>query len=153
LINGRQRAARIIGAAHFFKEKTMTINDILTQVDEIQPNTYDENIKIAWLSELDGRIFNDVILTHEHDLVEDEEGNLVEPEFVAYDENSENEELIIPNTYADIYRHWLFAQIAYSNGEVDRFNNSMVMYNSSLKEYYDWYNRNNLPIQKPLKVF
>ena len=131
----------------------MTINEAITLVDEIKPNTYDENIKIKWLSELDGRIFNDVIMTHEHDLVEDEEGNMVEPKFTGYDENSENEELLIPDTYADIYRSWLIAQIDFANGEPDRFNNSIMMYNNSLKEYYDWYNRNNKPIQKPLKVY
>jgi hypothetical protein len=131
----------------------MTISEILAQVDEIKPNTYDENIKLRWLSELDGRVFNDVILTHVHDLVDDGEGNMVEPTFAGYNETSENDELLIPDTYADIYRHWIFAQIDYANGEVDRFNNSMVMYNSSLKEFYDWYNRNNKPIQKTLNTF
>lgn len=131
----------------------MTISDVLAMVDELKPNSYDENAKITWLSELDGRVFNDVILTHVHDLVDDGEGNMVEPTFTGYDETSENEELLIPDTYADVYRNWLFAQIDYANGEIDRFNNSMLMYNNSLKEFYDWYNRNNKPLQKPLKVF
>ena len=131
----------------------MYVNQILAQVDEIKPNTYDENIKIIWLSELEGRVFNDLVLTPEHELVEDEEGNMVEPTFDGFDETSENEELMIPDTYADVYRNWLIAQIDYANGESDRFNNSMVMFNSSLKEYYDFYNRTHKPHQKPLKVF
>ena len=39
----------------------MTIAEVLAYVDEVKPNTYDENIKIGWLSEVDGKVFNDVI--------------------------------------------------------------------------------------------
>ena len=131
----------------------MTVANILAEVDEIKPNTYDEAVKIKWLSQLDGKIFNDLLLTHEHDLVEDEEGNLVEPTFTAYTEEDENVDVIAPDAYADLYRHYLFAQIDYSNGEADRFQNSMIMHNSALKEFYDYYNRTHKPIQKPLNVF
>ena len=131
----------------------MTISKVLARVDEIKANTYDEKTKISWLSELEGRIFNDIFLTHEHELVEDEEGNLVEPTFSGFDEGSENEELIAPDTYADVYRNYLFAMIDFSNGETERYTNSMIMFNSSLKEFGDWYNRTHKPIQKPLKVF
>ena len=130
----------------------MTIAQILAVVDETRPNQFDENIKIGWLSELDGRIFNEVILTHAHDKVDDGEGNMVEPTFTAYSQENEDEQLIIPDTYADIYRHYLFAQIDYSIGETDRFQNSMIMFNSSLQQYKDWYNSNNKPNQVPLKL-
>ena len=131
----------------------MTVGEVLAQADEIRPNTYDENLKITWLSELEGRIFNDIILTHEHDLVEDEEGNLVEPTFSGYDETSENVEMLAPDIYADLYRNYLFTQIDYSNGETERYTNSMLMFNNSYQQYADWYNRTHKPIQKPLKVF
>ena len=55
----------------------MTIGEVLAEVDEINPNTIDDAVKIGWLSKLDGRIFDETILTHEHDLVDDGEGNLV----------------------------------------------------------------------------
>ena len=131
----------------------MTVEEILAQVDEIKANTYDENIKILWLSELEGRIFNDIILTHEHDLVEDEEGNMVEPTFTGYDESSENVDVIAPDTYADLYRNYLFTMIDYSNGETDRYTNSMLMFNNSYEQFEIWYNRTHKPIQKPLRLF
>lgn len=130
----------------------MTVGEVLALVDEIRPNTFDENLKILWLSELEGRIFNDVILTHEHDLVENEEGELVEPTFTGYDETSENEELIAPNTYSDLYRNYLFTMMDYSTGETERYTNSMLMFNNSYQQFTDWYNRNHKPIQKPLKL-
>lgn len=131
----------------------MTVEKLLAQVDEVKPNTYDENLKLTWLSELEGRIFDEIILTHKHDLVDDGEGNLIEPTFAGYTEENEDAELLAPDRYCDLYRNYLFAQIDYSNGESDRYTNSMIMFNSSFKDYSNWYNRNHLPIQKPLKLF
>lgn len=128
----------------------MTIAEVLAYVDEVKPNTYDENIKIGWLSEVDGKVFNDVILTHEREAAEDEE---LMTEFTAYTEDNEYQELLIPDTYADVYKHYLFAMIDYSNGESDRYTNSMIMYNSRYQEYTYWYNRTHKPIQHQLKVF
>ena len=118
----------------------MTIDTILAEVDEINPNTYDEQIKLGWLSKLDGRVFND-------------DNNLVEPTFTGYEEVSEETELIIPDTYSDVYRDYLMAMIAYANGESDRYANSMIMFNSNYQQYLNWYNRNHKPLQIPLKVF
>lgn len=129
----------------------MTIYEVLAMVDEIQPNTYDEKVKMTWLSELDGRVFKDVVLEYEHELVDDGEGNMIEPTFTAYDD--ENQELIIPDEYADIYRHWLFAQIAYSNGETERYQNAMLMFNSSYQDYTKWYRRNHKSKVHPLKLW
>ena len=140
----------------------MTINQILAMVDEINTNSYDTKIKIDWLSKLDGRVFNDIILSHEHDLVpeegtneedESEEVNLVEPTFSGYDNSSLDTELLIDDTYSDVYRDYLMAMIAYSNGETERYQNSMIMFNANYREYANWYNRTHAPIQKPLKVF
>lgn len=134
----------------------MTISKVLALVDEIDANTYDTKTKIGWLSKFDGRVFNDIILTHEHDLVEDdsEEGNLIEPTFPGYDEETSlDTELLIPDTYSDVYTDYLMAMIAYSNGETERYQNSMIMFNSNYREYANWYNRTHKPIQKPLKVF
>lgn len=133
----------------------MTINQVLAMVDEINANSYDTKVKIEWLSKIDGRVFNDIILTHEHDLVDDgtEEGNLIEPTFPGYDDSSLDTELLIDDIYSDVYRDYLMAMIAYSNGETERYQNSMIMFNSNYREYVNWYNRIHAPIQKPLKVF
>jgi hypothetical protein len=133
----------------------MTISKVLALVDEIDANTYDTKTKIGWLSKLDGRVFNDIILTHEHELVDDgtEEGNLIEPTFSGYSDASLDTELLIADTYSDVYTDYLMAMIAYSNGETERYQNSMIMFNSNYREYTNWYNRTHKPIQLPLKVF
>ena len=124
----------------------MRIDEILADVDEIKPNTYDDNVKLRWLSELDGKIFDQIILTHEHEVPE--EGELT---FEPY--QSLSEDLLVPFPYTDLYRHYLFAMIDYSNGETDRYQNSMVMFNASYQEFTNWYNRTHKPISKPLKIF
>lgn len=132
----------------------MKIYDVLARVDELKPSQFDDNTKISWLSELDGRIFNTVIMTHVHDLIKktviDEETNeeteeLVEPTFTAY--TDEEQELLLDDTYADVYRHWLYAMMDYANGETERYQNSMIMFNSKYQEFCDWYNSTHLPIQ------
>lgn len=131
----------------------MTVGEILARVDEIRPNAIDENIKVTWLSELEGRIFDEIVLTHEHELVDDGEGNMIEPTFAGYDETSENEEVIAPDIYADLYRNYIFTMIDYSNNESDRYTNSMLMFNNSYQQFADWYNRTHKPIQKPFRVY
>ena len=45
----------------------MNIRDALDQVDALKPNQFDERQKIYWLSQVDQRIYNDVVLRHEMD--------------------------------------------------------------------------------------
>lgn len=119
------------------------IEDVLATVDEIKANTYDDNVKILWLSELDGQIFNEIILTHEHDEIEPFEG---------YTDADLGTELIAPFPYDKLYRNYIFAKIDESNGETDRYQNSAAIFNASYKDYYDWYNRTHMPIAKPLRI-
>ncbi len=122
----------------------MTISEVLAKVDEIKPNTYDDNIKIGWLSELDGKVFNELVLTHEHE---------EDAEFTGYTEADMEKELLIPFPYTDTYTNWLYAMIDYSNGETDRFSNSMVMFNNSYSTYAKYYNSTNKPNQQNILLF
>lgn len=124
----------------------MTIADLLAEVDEIKPSTYDDAIKIKWISEIDGKIFKEVISTHEKD--ED-----TKEEFNGYTSADMNEELLVDFPYDALYRHYLFAMIDYSNGETDRYVNSMTMFNTAYKDYIEYFNRTHLPIQSHLKLF
>lgn len=42
----------------------MTAGDIISKVDMLEPNQYDTTQKLEWLSTLDGKIINEVLLTH-----------------------------------------------------------------------------------------
>ena len=134
----------------------MKISDVLAITDEIKPSKFDDNLKINWLSELDAKVFNELIMTHEHDLVEiegedGEESQFIEPTYTGYD--SEDCDLLIPDTYADVYRHWLYAMQDYANGEAERYAVSSLMFNERYKEYCNWYNSTHKPLGADVKYF
>ena len=123
----------------------MTIIEAINRIDILKPNTYTQDTKTYWLSNLDGIVFEKIIKTHEGAEAE---------EFKGYDENTAvDTDLLIPAPYDDIYLKWLEAQIDYANGEYDKYNNSIVAYNDAYLEYERHYNRTHMPIAKNFKYF
>ena len=116
----------------------MTINEAIAKVDALKPNTYENETKIAWLSELDGIIYEECIRTHEGD------EDIALPEYDAADMDTE---LIVQGPYSDIYVKYMAAQIDYNNAEFGRYGNSVKMFNSRLDEFYSWYTRTHMPKQ------
>ena len=122
----------------------MTINEAIAQVQELKPNQIPEEIMVRWLSVLEGKIIDEIILTHE----------LSERiEFTGYTIDDMNSELMVPDTYADVYIYYLEAMIDQTNNEGARYASSMQMFNSAWQDYANYYNRNNRPIGHPLKFF
>lgn len=119
----------------------MTIREILDEVDELKPNQITSQMKTKWLSDLDARIFSDVIQTHEKD-----EGT--REAFTPYNQNGNGEEeLLIPDEYGEIYRWYLEMQIDLAARELARYENSMTLFNVRLAEYKRKYNRDHMPLQ------
>ena len=48
---------------------------------------------------------------------------------------------------------WLEAQIDYTNGEYEKYNNSIEMFNTAWTEYQNYYNRNHMPLGKKMNYF
>ncbi len=115
----------------------MTIHEALAHIDTVKPNSYEQGIKIKWLSELDGMVKTEIIDTHEG-------GECVD--FSGYDENTELDTvLLVPVPYDKVYIHYLEMQIDYANNEYAKYNNSMVMYNTAYTTYKLYYNRDHKP--------
>ena len=118
----------------------MTIREAISRTDELCPNQYETNIKVGWLSRLDGIIYNEVISTHE--------GNTREG-FDGYRESDFDAELLVGFPYGgDIYNYYLQAMISKENGETNRYNDNIVMYNNAYQTFADWYNRTKRPVQR-----
>ena len=123
----------------------MTIMDALYRIDELKPSSYSQPEKIKWLSSLDGVIKSEIIDTHEggEDIV-----------FSSYGEDANlNTVMLVPAPYDDIYLKWLEAQIDYNNGEIGKYNNSIVAYNDAYDLYQKHYNRTHMPKGKKFKFF
>ena len=124
----------------------MTIIEAINLIDASKPNTYGQVEKIRWLSNLDWTIKREIIDTHEGG------GSIV---FNGYTEDTPlDTPLLAPAPYDELYVRWLEAQIDYANGEFNKYNASMSMHNTYMTSFINYYNRNNMPLQKNgLKYF
>lgn len=122
----------------------MTIIEVISEVDALHPNSFDQSNKIAWLSNLDGRIKDEIIDIHE--------GGDDAP-FKGYNDDDIDIELIVPRPYDEVYRYWLEAQLDYANGEYTKYNNSMAMFNNAYSAFERHYHKTHMPKGKSLKFF
>lgn len=123
----------------------MTIMGAVNHIDAVKPNGYSQTEKIKWLSTLDGIVKAEIIDTHEGG-----EGLT----FKGYDELTPlTQEMLIPYPYDDVYIKWLEAQIDYANGEYNKYNNSITVYNKAFSDFEKSYNRTHMPLGKKFKYF
>ena len=122
----------------------MTIREAIARLDALVPNAYSPENKVKWLSDLDGKIKKEIIDTHEGSEAVTFEG---------YTEDNLDAELLVPPEYDELYMLWLEAKIDFSNKEYNRYNNSVVAFNTAYQAFDNYYNRTHLPIQTKLKFF
>lgn len=118
----------------------MTVAEVIRLVDGLKPNMYTVEQKVGWLNTLDGMLFRDVILTHEHE---------AGAKFTPYDHNGDlKDNLIAPAPYDQVYTHWLASQIDLNNGEIEKYNENSALYNMALDTFMSWYNRYHMPLTR-----
>lgn len=117
----------------------MTINEAITRIDSLKHNTYTQSDKVAWLSRLDSMVVR---------LIIDDGDN------IAYDDSTDiNTELLVPAPFDEMYLRWMEAQIDYHNGEYDKYNNAILMFNTDFEAYKNYYNRKFMPKGSKFKYF
>ncbi len=111
--------------------------DMIERVDLLEPNDYSPEQKLHWLQSLDGRIFRELVETHEQAETE------TLPAYVSGDE-----ELLVGEPYGeDLYYYYLQAMIAAENSETQRYNKRMTLFNSAYTAFSAWYVRTHRPRQ------
>ena len=115
----------------------MTIRDAITRIDALKFNTYSDADKVEWLSRLDNSVKLQIIDAHEG-------GDRVV--FTGYDDSTDMDTvLLVPSPFDEVYIRWLEAQIDYHNGEYDKFNASIIMYNTAYEGFANYYKRTHMP--------
>ena len=123
----------------------MRIIDAINRIDSLMFNTYTTSDKISWLSKLDTMVKKNIVDTHEG-------GENVT--LGGYTDDTDQEtELLVPAPYDEMYIRWLEAQIDYANEEYERYNNSILMYQTAYDGFSSWYNRNHMPKSKSIQYF
>lgn len=146
----------------------MKLIDAINEADNLKPNMYGLPEKIKWLSRLDKRIFDQILMTHwlsdeekepflpEEE--EEEEGRVFwigvppwmrrKPEklvFNGYTEEDLERDLIVKEPYDEVYVHWLEAQIDWNNMEYAGFNNTNAMFESIYSAFRNAFNQTHRP--------
>ena len=119
----------------------MTIQAAIDMVDTLKPNMFPHHQKVAWLSDLDGLIWREIILTHE--------GVKPGPIFDGYDQDTNpGTVLLAPEPYIDVYKHYMAAQMDVSNRETGEYSKDMVLFNNAWQTLCDYWNRKHTPLTR-----
>lgn len=114
----------------------VTIKEAIDYASEMKPHAFSEKTLIGWLNALEGRIAVDVFLMSK-----------VELDRIHYTEEDMNTVLLVDPPHDDIYTLWLQAKIDEANGEYDKYQNSMAIYNEHYGNFVRWFARSYEPAQ------
>jgi hypothetical protein len=120
--------------------EAMKIDEVINVVDALKPNAYTKEEKIRWLSNLDSRVKVQIMDVHEDNQHTD---------FKGYDDLTKLEtELLVSEPYDEMYLRWLEAMIDYNNGDDDRYNSAIILFNSAYESYKRYYTRTHTPLSQ-----
>lgn len=123
----------------------MKISEAISRLDSLKSNTFGQEEKVQWLSELDWRVKREIIDTHE---------GWEDIPFDGYQGSEPLEtELLVRAPWDAVYLRWMEAMVDYHNGELDKYKNSHALFNTAWEEYAAWYNRTYMPLRTRVKYF
>lgn len=115
----------------------MTVGQAITYLDGVKPNAFSQAVKLRWLSALEGRVANEVFLMAPEEVEEN----------YQYTSDDLSKDLLVGFPYDDLYTWWLQAQVDLANGEYDRAQNTMAVFNSFWTQFVCWFAQRYEPAQ------
>lgn len=118
----------------------MKIIEAINSLDALKFNTYSQDDKVEWLSRLDSMVKRQIIDNHEGaDAVS----------FSGYTADTPTDTILLVSApYDEVYLRWMEAQIDYHNGEYDKYNNAIIMFNTAFEAYQKHYISAHKPVQR-----
>lgn len=120
----------------------MTYKEAYDAYSHTRPSSLSKDEVYGILYNIDKKIHEEIIKTHEG-----YDGG----EYPAKSAIQDNTMLIAPEPYAELYIYYVAMTNDLILSETARANNDSAMFNIRYQEYADWFNRNNLPIQKRVR--
>lgn len=109
--------------------------ELIHAVDAMRPNGIGTDQKVRWLSRCDGQILEHLEENH----------HINRKRFRPFHGEIEADALCAPmmvrEPYQAIYEYYLMAQIDLVNGDMARYNNDMILYNSALSDFCKAFHR------------
>lgn len=109
----------------------MKIMEAIAAADKLSNNMIDETIKKQWLSDLDGRIYYEIM--HPMGASGDFSGYAADA--------SIDTELIVPYPYDALYITYLQKEIARHNSEIPKYENARILFNEQMEAFRRWWIR------------
>lgn len=104
-----------------------TLKSVIEYVDEIKPNAFSDEAKTQWVNECEGLVQTEVLL-------------LADTELISYSYYTDKDkELLVKHPHVKIYWAYLTAMIDFANGEYNKYQNTMQMFNAFFSEYMRWF--------------
>lgn len=111
----------------------MTVSEVIQAVDDIKPNAFTNDTKTAWLNEVEGMVQTEVFLFAPVDVIQ-------------YDYTKDKDtKLLVDPPHDKLYPAYLNARVDFANGEYNKYQNTMQMFNSFFGEFMRWYALNYRP--------
>lgn len=120
----------------------MTINEAICAFRETHVSSFDDEILIRWLSELEYMAVDEVFLTH--DGVPSRAASFCGYSFL----NDRNAEMLIPEPFSQVYIDYLSMKSDIAVCDIQRYNNSAALFFNSYSGFADWYNRHHRPLSR-----
>ena len=98
----------------------MTGNECIQFVDAVRTNAFPIEAKLAWLSQVEGRIASEIFLMAPAELPQFQYKTILE---------DGDKELLVDPPYDDIYGAYLTAKVDSKNGEFNRLSTAAQSYN------------------------
>lgn len=118
----------------------MKLREVIDMVDDVKPNAFETATKIAWLNRLEGTLASEVFLLAPAEVRQ-----------LQYTADDLDTELLVDPPYDDIYVLWLEAKIDEANGEYNKYQNTMQIYNARRADFVAWFCQTWDPAQGYLK--
>ena len=119
----------------------MKIADAIAEVDEYCSNRVEISQKLRWINRVERRIIEEAISRYPElmSLAEGFNG------YIDSDIGKVSVELIVIEPYAELYIHYIAAQIHLMHYEQKHYNNEIEIFNSLLADYKIYLNRKYRP--------
>ena len=115
----------------------MTAGEVISRVDELEPNQFSSCRKKQWLSILDGQLAKELAQSFRIEGLEDR---------LPISYTALTDELLLPSPYGEqIYNFYLQAMFASENGESGKYNRAIQQFNSAWQQYINYVNRTTEP--------
>lgn len=116
----------------------MTIRQAIARFDTLYPNEITYEQKLAWLSELDGMVYEEILSFYKE---------APPTAFTGYILATPGDtQLLVPFPYEKIYIEYLSAMSELVRGNAERYNNAAALYANTFDAFAADYNRTHTPL-------